>query len=190
MTKPGGKPGAGDLKRISIIGVPGAGKTRLSRELVTPRPMRRVNADSYLWDSHWRLREPDPRAAFQAALRRGKRWIADSEVCHGPRELLQLPDLVIYLDYSMPRLVLHNIRRWLTHRKFRRPELPAGCEERFPRQILKDIVGGRTRRGHEEALRSYPPRLLVRIRTPRKLRAFVRDTFGPDGTAGKIGRLR
>jgi adenylate kinase family enzyme len=166
-------------RRISIIGVPGAGKTSLSGLIAEARPLQRVNADSYIWGPNWTVREPD---AFQAALRRKRMWIADSCVAHGPRELLELPDLVIYLDYSVPRLLFHNIKRWLVHRRHRRPELAEGCEERFPLWIIYDVLSGCIRRLHEEAIVTYPPRRLVRLRSPSELRLFLNDHLVPAGT--------
>jgi adenylate kinase family enzyme len=165
--------------RISIIGVPGAGKTSLARAILNARPAPHINADAYIWDPNWTLRGPDPNAEFQAALKRKRAWIADACVVHGPKELLELPDLVIYLDYSAPRLVLHNLKRWLVHRRTRRAELPAGCEERFPLAILRGVLRGGYRRLHEEALTTYPPRRLVRISSPRELRAFVEAHLAP-----------
>lgn len=165
-------------RRISVIGVPGAGKTALSRAIARSRRRAHINADRYIWGANWTLREPHPESEFRAALREKRAWIADGSVHFGPEEMLGLSDLVIYLDYSVPRLVLHNLRRWLVHRKSPRAELPAGCEERFPLQILAGVVLGIHRRVHEEALRAHPPRRLVRLRSPRKLRTFLDQTAG------------
>ena len=140
-----------------------------------------IHSDSYIWQPGWRAAST---SGFRAALRNGQDWVADSTVELGPSELLERSELVIYLDYSARRLMLHNLRRWLRHRKRQRAELPEGCPEPFPRRILLNLVLGHYRRLHEAALLAYPPRRLVRLRSPRHLRAFVaRDFAACAGTA-------
>lgn len=160
--------------RIAIIGAPGAGKTTLSRAITRHYPLTPVSADSHIWRPGW---IPVSNRGFRAALRRRGYWIADSTVEHGAREMLERSELVIYLDYSLRRLLLHNLRRWLRHRKHQRAELPDRCPERFPFRILLNLLRGRYRRKHEDALAAYPPHRLVRLRSPRQLRAFVARDF-------------
>jgi len=139
--------------------------------------VRLVNLDSYFWGPNWTRRGQAGEAEFRSALREDGAWIADGLVFFGPEEMLTLADLVIYLDYSAPRLVLHNLRRWLIHRKHPRSELPPGCQERFPFATLLRLAVGRLRRRHERSLASYPPRRLARIKSPEELRAFVARDF-------------
>jgi adenylate kinase family enzyme len=154
--------------RISIIGAPGAGKTTLSRRIAEERPAPIINADQHFWEAGWTICQP-PNAAFRAALRAKRRWIADGSVLHAPSELLERSDLVIYLDYPAPILMVRNLRRWLRHRKWQRAELPPGCPEPFPLRTLAYLMRGDYRRAHERALAAYPPRRLVRVRAPRQL---------------------
>ncbi len=165
------------MKRISIIGLPGAGKTTLSRALAATLPVRLVNQDSYLWGPNWTWLGEAAEDEFRAALREDGAWIADGLVIFGPEEMLTRADLVIYLDYSAPRLLLHILRRWLIYRKNRRPELAPGCEDRLPLSILLWLAAGRLRGRHEKSLAFYPPRRLARIRSPGELRAFVERDF-------------
>lgn len=170
--------GNGLPSRIAVIGVPGAGKTTLSRELARMGSSEHICADSYIWDPGWSWRAPHGGTAeFRAALRAPGDWIADGSVDFGGEDMLRLSDLVIYLDYSWPRLLVHNVRRWLLHRKRQRPELPPGCEEKFPAVMLLRLAAGGPRRRHERALLSHAPRRLARVTSPRELRTFVDAHF-------------
>jgi adenylate kinase family enzyme len=118
--------------RVSIIGATGAGKTLLARRLARVLPARVVHMDSHIWGPGWTLRDRAvAEAELQAVLRTEPAWIAEGHLEHAAREMLELADLVIYLDLSRPRLLRNIVLRWWRHRRRRRPELPEGCEERL-----------------------------------------------------------
>lgn len=152
----------------------GAGKTSLARALGAELPARLIHADSHIWDPYWTLRNRQVAGAELLCLfTREDRWIADGPVTHVPEEMLTLADLVIYLDYSLPRLVLHNIKRWIVHRRRKRPELPEGCEDGIPVETLWRILRGEIRRPCNEAVRINAPQHLVRLRSPQQARIFI-----------------
>ena len=173
------------LRRIAIIGATGAGKTMLARRLATIVPARLVHADSYIWGPNWALRDrARAEAELRSVLRAQDDWIAEGYLNYAAREMLELADLVIYLDYSRPRLLLNNVARWLRHRRRRRPELAEGCEERLDLARLREIATADLRRLNEAALQAHPPRRLVRIRSPRRLRGYLTEQF--PGAAAQI----
>ena len=165
-------------RRVSIIGATGAGKTLLARRIARVLPARVVHADSHIWGPGWTLRDRGvAEAELQAVLRDEPAWIAEGYLKHAAREMLELADLVIYLDLSRPRLLRNIVLRWWRHRRRRRPELPEGCEERLGFARLRLIATDDLHRLTEAALAAHPPRRLVRIRSPRELRRFLAAEF-------------
>src|SRR5918997_1053777 len=103
-------PGDPSLRRIAIIGATGAGKTILARRLAAIVAIPLVHADSYIWGPNWTLRDrARAEAELRSILRAQADWIAEGYLNYAAREMLELADLVIYLDYSQPRLLLNNI---------------------------------------------------------------------------------
>lgn len=166
------------LRRVSIIGATGAGKTLLARRIARALPARLVHADSHIWGPDWTLRDRAvAEAELQSLLRGEPAWIAEGYLTYAAREMLELADLVIYLDYSRSRLLRNIVVRWWRHRRRRRPELPEGCEERLGWSRLCAIATDDLQRLTEAALRAHPPRRLVRMRSPRALRQFLSAEF-------------
>jgi hypothetical protein len=88
-----------------------------------------------------------------------------------------LADLVIYLNYTNKRAFFYNIKRWIKHRKNKREELPEGCEEKLSFKSLYEILRGDVVRHTENALKKYPPRKLIRIKSLEQLKVFIDENL-------------
>jgi len=163
-------------KRISIIGQNGTGKTTLARVLSKQLSLPIVHMDTYIWGANWK--ENDRKEAeqkIQNLLISQEGWIAEGYLTYAPREILELADLVIYLDYSDFQAFWNNIKRWIKHRKNRRPELAEGCEEKFsPKSWVGLFHPGGVKQLIKDALEKYPPHNMVRVTSPRMLRKYIK----------------
>lgn len=162
-------------KRISIIGQNGSGKTTLARELAKKFPYQIVHMDTFIWGPNWKENDRDQaEQKVQELLRTQSEWIAEGYITYADREMLELADLVLYLDYSKTRSFFNNIKRWMKHRNIKREELPEGCEERFNlKSWLRMLRQSGVKQLIEEALQKYPPKNMVRVKSPRKMKKFT-----------------
>ncbi len=167
-----------NLKRISIIGPNGAGKTTLARVLSGKLNLPIIHVDSYIWGKNWTLNDRNKAEnKIKILLTNEERWIADGYINYAPKEMLELSDLVIYLNYTNIRSVFYNIKRWIKHRKNKREELPEGCEEQLKIKSLYQVFQGGVVHLIEDTIKKYPPHNLVRIKSPNKLKKYLQENF-------------
>ncbi len=162
-----------DCKRISIIGTDGAGKTTLARVLGKELSLPVIHMDSYIWGKDWTLNDKGRAENQIKNLLHDENWIAEGYMSYAPQEMLELADLVIYLNYSNTRALFRTVKRWIKHRRNKREELPEGCEEKFDLLYLYQILKGNVVHHIEGALKKYPPRELIRMRSPKQLKIFL-----------------
>ncbi len=163
-----------NYKKISIIGPNGSGKTTLARILGEKLSLPVIHMDSYIWGRNWTLND---RVTIENKIKDllcyQDSWIVEGYLNYAPREILELPDLVIYLNYSNKRAFLHNIKRWFKHRKDKREELAEGCTDELECKNLYQILQGGVTHLIEEVIKKYPPHNLVRIKSPRQLKGYI-----------------
>jgi len=139
------------MKRIAVIGCCGAGKSTFSRQLhrITGLPL--IHLDQLFWNTDW---VPCGKEAFQkrsAAVYSGPAWIMDGNYLSTMKDRLALADTVIFLDYSTWTCVARVARRTLSYYGRTRPDMTAGCPERFDWDFCRHLFNFR---------RNHRPRIL------------------------------
>lgn len=118
-------------KRILIIGCSGAGKSTLTRKLAAKTKLPVIHLDQAYWKPNW---EETPKEEWEAKVKdlaAGEHWIMDGN--YSGTFSLRIPraDMVVYLDYPAHKCLWRVAKRvWKYHGKTR-PDMPAGCNERF-----------------------------------------------------------
>lgn len=167
-----------EYKRISIIGPNGAGKSTIARVLGEKLSLPVIHMDTHIWGENWTLNSRDvAENKIKDLLLNQKSWIAEGYINYAPKEMLELPDLVIYLNYKNTRAFVHNIKRWIKHRKNKREELAEGCEEKFSIKSLYHVLQGGVVHYIEDALLKYPPSNLIRLKSPSQLKNYINNQF-------------
>ena len=129
------------MERILIIGCSGSGKSRLARRLGQKLGLPVVHLDQLWWKENWQnvtVEEFDSRLAMALEM---ERWIIDGNYSRTMEERLMKCDTVIYLDFSRWACLLGMCQRILDNRGKTRPDMPAGCPERFSWEFVKWIWG-------------------------------------------------
>jgi adenylate kinase family enzyme len=136
-----------------IIGQPGSGKSRLARELGALTGLPVVHMDRIHWQCGWRERTTSEKAALCLAVHAREQWVFEGIHTATSSDRLARCDTVIWLDYPFALRFRRIIWRLLIHYGRARPDMPAGCPERFDRAFL--IWVWNTRHSARETLRSF-----------------------------------
>ncbi|MEL7246828.1 MAG: hypothetical protein AAFO03_00360 [Bacteroidota bacterium] len=164
------------MQRVMIIGCCGAGKSTVARRLhdLTGLPLQHL--DQHYWLPNWQ--EPN-KASWQAkvqALSDQPQWIIDGNYGGTLDIRLQRADTVIYLDYATPKCLWRITKRiWRYHGQVR-PDMPAGCRERFNLNFYHYVATYNLlrRRALLERLASLDARKhVLRLRNDRAVERFL-----------------
>ncbi|MBA1200693.1 AAA family ATPase [Pseudomonas capeferrum] len=124
------------MRRIVILGNAGSGKSTFARALGKRLEVSVVHLDCLFWEPGWV--EPDAerfRNRVREAVASGT-WVCEGNYARRTFDLrLPRADLVVWLDTPRLTCFLRVIRRSVTNRP--RPDLAAGCKEKFDRAFLK-----------------------------------------------------
>ena len=127
------------MERILIIGCSGSGKSRLARKLGQKLGLPVIHLDQLWWTENWQnvtVEEFDSRLAMALNM---DRWIIDGNYSRTMGVRLSQCDTVIYLDFSRWACLLGMCQRLLSSRGKTRPDMSAGCPERFSWEFVKWI---------------------------------------------------
>ena len=122
-----------------IIGCSGAGKSTLARALKEKLGLPIVHLDQLWWQEGW---EHVTREEFDDRLNmalRMDRWIMDGNYSRTMEARLAKCDTIIYLDFNRWECLLGMLQRVLGNLGKVRPDMAAGCPERFDWDFVKWI---------------------------------------------------
>lgn len=100
------------MRRISIVGSTGAGKTTLARDLSRRLGLPHVELDAIFWGPNWtQRREEFPSEVARAAA--GDAWVIDGNYNGLGSFSIVWPraDTLIWLDYTLPRVLRQLVPR-------------------------------------------------------------------------------
>ena len=162
------------MRRILVIGSPGAGKSTLADELGRHLGLPVIHLDRHYWRPGWI--EPDP-GAWQVeagALCAAPAWVMDGNYGGTLPVRLQRADTVIWLDFPPWRCVWRILARWRRWRGRVRPDMREGCPEQMSWEFLSYTARfpWNGRRRLESALLGWPG-TPIRLRTPGQVRACL-----------------
>ena len=125
------------MERIMIIGCGGAGKSTLARQLGEKLNLPVVHLDKLFWLPGW---EHISRAEFDRLhleMLKKETWILDGNYDRTMAERAKYCDTIIYLDFSCAACLFGVAKRIITTYGKVRPDMGAGCPERFDWEFLK-----------------------------------------------------
>ena len=125
------------MKRILIIGIPGAGKSVLARRLGDILNLPVIHLDQHFWKPGWVETEKTVWRGMVQQLVSGKSWIIDGNYDSSHDIRFPRADTIIYFDFPT-RLCLWRITwRILGSHGQIRPDMADGCPERFDFEFFK-----------------------------------------------------
>ena len=119
-----------NVKKISIIGGSGTGKTTLANNLGKELNLPVCHIDGIHHLENWEIRDKKERDSIILEKVSEEQWIIDGTYRSTLKERLENSELVIYLDYSSISQVKGVLGRFIKNHGKEKPEIP-GCEERM-----------------------------------------------------------
>ena len=183
------------MRRVSVVGIPGAGKSTLTRRLATLLDVPSIELDALHFQPNWVVVAPEEFVERTAAVTSGEGWVVDGNYSSvQPTVVWPAADTVVWLDLSRPVVMTRLVRRTLARLITRRP-LWNGNRERLAnvlswdpdRSILRWAwTRFRPYRDRYEAAWEDPAWAhlhFVRLRSPREVAAFLDRVRRDLGTA-------
>src|SRR5829696_8792386 len=115
------------MRRVSIIGSGGAGKSTLARQLgdITGLPV--IHLDREFWRPGWK-ETPKPEWKNRVEkLVKGDEWIIDGNFGGTMEIRLAAADTVVFLDFPRVLCTFRAIKRAVAFRNRTRPDMGPGC---------------------------------------------------------------
>ena len=169
------------MKRVLVIGSPGAGKSTLATRLAALTGLPLVHLDQEHWSAGWVEPEPVTFRDKMAAIIARPRWIIDGNYGATIEQRLARADTVIHLDFPAWLCVARIVKRVLGSYGQVRPDMAEGCPERFDLEFLLYTArfssgpGPRTKRKLEGFGGTY-----VRLARPADARRFLAGLGSPE----------
>ena len=163
------------MKRVSVIGCCGAGKSTLSKELQAITKLPLIHLDKEFWAAGWKPSDTDDFRSRLEAIYNGERWIIDGHYFSTMDERLSRSDTVFHLDYATPLCLFRTLKRMLSGLGKDRSDCAAGCAERFDWEFICYVASFR------KSFRDRTMKLLAKhehlqvhtFRNPRELQVYL-----------------
>lgn len=124
------------MRKVLVIGAGGAGKSTFARRLGKLLNLEVIHLDALYWHAGWVETPKGVWAERVAELVQREAWIMGGNYSGTFDIRLRACDAVVFLD--MPRLVClwRVLKRLLIYRNRSRPDMAAGCDEKFNLEFL------------------------------------------------------
>ncbi len=119
------------MKRVCIIGCPGAGKSRLSRDLGQKLDLPVYHLDKLFWKPGWVEESKDVFDKKHREIIEKDFWIIDGMYRRTFQLRAESADTIVFLDYSRLRCLMQTIKRICESFGRVRVDLAEDCPEKF-----------------------------------------------------------
>ena len=128
-----------DVKRISIVGGPGTGKTTLADKLSLLLNLPAIHLDGINYNANWEEIGKEKRDSIILEKIKQDEWIIDGNYSSTLQQRFESSDLVIWLDYSSLSIIKGVLSRYISNFNKEKQEIP-GCKERISWEFLKFMI--------------------------------------------------
>lgn len=145
------------MKKITIIGSPGAGKSRLARKLGSIFHIRVYHLDRIFWLPRWKKKSRDTRIDILQDLVRERQWIIDGTYLNTSVLHLETADTIICLGISPFVCLWRVMKRHLEYDGRSRRDIPMESKDKLTLYLIWKVLGFpiQSRRTLYQKLRNY-----------------------------------
>lgn len=168
-----------NVKKISIIGGPGTGKSTLSKNLgkVLDLPVYHLDAIDHL--ENWKTRDSKERDEIILQKVNEAEWVMDGTYTGTLEKRVEKSDMIIFLNYSKLARLKGIFSRYFKFRGKERPEIP-GCKEKLEKNFVKFTINWDKEKGKKvkEILKRHPDRNVIVFKNRKILNNWYEKEFG------------
>lgn len=128
------------MQRVMVIGCCGAGKSTFAKALHGITHLELLHLDSYYWKPNWVESDSESWKKTVQAMADKSNWIIDGTYGGTIDIRIKRADTIIYLDYPTWRCLWRIAKRIVKYWGTVRPDMPAGCEERFDLNFIHYVA--------------------------------------------------
>jgi uridine kinase len=163
------------MKKIVIIGSPGAGKTTLAKELGPKLKINVFHMDRIFWQYDWKERPRDTRIDIIQDIIRERQWVIDGTYLNTSELHLEAADTIIFLGISPLVCLWRIIKRHQEYNGRSRRDIPMGSTDKLtPFLILKVLFYPlRFRITLKQKLLSYHYKEFIWLHSPKEVDNFL-----------------
>ena len=125
------------MKRITIIGGGGAGKSTFSRQLGERINLPVYHLDSLFWNPGWVETPKEQWDDRIKELLNEEKWIIDGNYRRTLEARIQKSDTVIFLDMPTYLRMYRIVKRRIMYHGKTRPDMREGCKEQLDWEFVK-----------------------------------------------------
>ena len=164
------------MKRVMIVGQPGAGKSTTARMIAEATGLPVVYIDQIHWMDGWIEREKPEKIKLIRLEEVKDLWVIEGGLSQTWENRLDRADTLIVLDFPLWLRAWRVFWRTIKFRGQSRPDLPAGCPERFDLEFWQWIWNTRTT-GKRKAValidKASPDTDVHHLKSPRQVRHYL-----------------
>ena len=125
------------MRRVLVIGSPGAGKSTLSARLATKLGVPVHYLDRHHWLPGWKYRDTASAREIVRALADTPEWVMDGNFAETFDLRMPRADSLVWLDYPRTTCIRRILMRSIADYRKAKPDLPEGCPEGFDLGVLR-----------------------------------------------------
>ena len=125
------------MRRVLVIGSPGAGKSTLSARLATKLGVPVHYLDRHHWLPGWVYRDGASAREIVRTLAETPEWVMDGNFSDTFDLRMPRADSLIWLDYPRATCIRRILVRAARDYGQSKPDLPDGCPEQFDAKLLR-----------------------------------------------------
>ncbi|MBV9617104.1 MAG: hypothetical protein JO031_16750 [Ktedonobacteraceae bacterium] len=165
------------IKKIAIIGSPGAGKTTLATELGKTLNIKVFHLDRLLWKRGWIRKCKDTRIDILYKIVPERQWIIEGTYLSSSKPRLEEADTIIFLDMPPWLCLLRIIRRHRKNRGMPRRDLPMDSADKLTlSRMLKVLTFALAERERlQRVLNKYESERVVRLCSHKAVKNFLKE---------------
>ena len=163
------------MRKVAIIGSPGAGKTTLAKNMNRILKIKIYHLDRLLWKTRWQSIDRPTRIDTMESVIRENQWIIEGMYIDSSVPRLNEADTIIFLDTPIIVCLWRVIWRHYKDRgQFRRDIPEQSVDKLNPRRIYKLLVFPiQDRKKLKQKLRTYKDKQIIRLQSSNEVAGFL-----------------